>query len=320
MTGLLSFIIRRLAVSVIALLGISMALFALTRFIPGDPVSMYFNPLTFEGDREAAIALLRAEMGLDQPVPVQYLAWLKEVGQGNLGFSIATGRPVTELIMSRLPATAYLMLTSLLISVVAGIIGGVIAALRKNTVIDYATLLGSLVVGSVPTFFIAMVGIYVFGLRLQVLPTAGINVPNGSWGEAVRHLLMPAGIMGVSGAVGYIRWARSSMLDVLGQDYMVTARSKGLTPPRVVIAHGLRNALIPLVTILAMSIPSLFGGSVIIEQIFAWPGTGRMAIDAISNRDYPVIMGFVMITSVLVLVCNLVADVAYAVIDPRIRL
>ncbi|MGD7704677.1 ABC transporter permease [Microlunatus sp. Y2014] len=317
---MISFIVRRLAVSVVALLGISMALFALTRFIPGDPVSMYFNPMTFEGDREAAIAALRAELGLDQPVPVQYLAWLGQVFQGNLGFSITTGRPVTELIMNRLPATAYLMLTSLTISIVVGIIGGVIAALRKNTITDYATLLTSLMIASVPTFFIAMVGIYVFGLKLQWLPTAGINVPNGSWGEAIRHLVMPAGIMGISGAVGYIRWSRSSMLDVLDQDYMVTARSKGLSNGRVVVVHGLRNALIPLVTILAMTIPSLFGGSVIIEQIFAWPGTGRMAIDAISNRDYPVIMGFVMITTVLVLLCNLIADVTYAIIDPRIRL
>ncbi|MFW6598230.1 ABC transporter permease [Propionibacteriaceae bacterium Y2011] len=317
---MISFVVRRLAVSVVALMGISMALFALTRFIPGDPVSMYINPLTFEGDREAAIAALRAELGLDQPVPVQYLAWLGQVFQGNLGFSITTGRPVTELIMNRLPATAYLMLTSLTISIVVGVIGGVIAALRKNTITDYATLLTSLMIASVPTFFIAMVGIYVFGLRLQWLPTAGINVPNGSWGEAFRHLIMPAGIMGISGAVGYIRWSRSSMLDVLDQDYMVTARSKGLSNGRVVVVHGLRNALIPLVTILAMTIPSLFGGSVIIEQIFAWPGTGRMAIDAISNRDYPVIMGFVMITTVLVLLCNLIADVTYAIIDPRIRL
>lgn len=317
---MISFIVRRLAVSIVALVGISMALFALTRLIPGDPASMYFDPLTFEGDREAAVAQLRADLGLDQPVPVQYVGWLNEVFQGNLGYSITTGRPVGELMMARLPATAYLMLTATAISLVIGVTAGVIAALRKNTSIDYLTLFSSLALVSIPNFFLAMVGIYVFGLKLQILPTAGINVPNGGWLDAIRHIIMPAAILGVAGAVSYLRWARSSMLDVLDQDYMITARSKGLSRPRVVVRHGLRNALIPLVTVFALSLPHLFGGSVIIEQIFSWPGTGRMAIDAIANRDYPVVMGFVMLTTVLVLVCNLVADIAYALIDPRIRL
>lgn len=314
------FVLKRLAVSVVTLLGISIALFALTRAIPGDPVSMYLDPLTYIGDREAALAELRRQLGYDQPLPVQYLTWLGQVLQGNLGFSIATGRPVGELMLSRLGATVYLMLAAMVFALLAGVTGGVVAALRKNTWVDYLILLSSLVLVSVPSFFVAMVGIYVFGLQLHVLPTAGINSPNGSWGDAFRHLVMPAGILGVAMAVGYVRWARSSMLDVLDQDFLVTARSKGLSRPRVVLRHGLRNALIPLVTIVTMSIPSLFGGAVIIEQIFAWPGTGRMAIDAVSNRDYPVVMGFVMLTTVLVLVCNLLADVLYAVIDPRIRL
>ncbi len=317
---MVSFVLRRLAISVVTLIGISMALFALTRFIPGDPVSMYFNPLTFEGDREAAVEAVRARLGLNDPIPVQYIAWVREIFNGNMGFSMITGRPVTELIADRLPATIYLMGVSTVIAIVLGITGGIIAALRKNTIVDYATLLGALGLVSVPSFFIALLAIYIFGLKLGWLPTAGINVPNGGWGDAIRHLILPAGIMGISGSVGYIRWARSSMLDVLDQDYMVTARSKGLSRPRVVLQHGLRNALIPLVTILSMSIPSLFGGSVVIEQLFAWPGTGRMAIDAISNRDYPVVMGFVMITTILVLVCNLLADITYALVDPRIRL
>lgn len=314
------FVARRLGVSAVTLVGISVALFALTRAIPGDPVSMYFDPLNFAGDREAAMAALRRELGLDQPLPVQYLAWAGQVLQGNLGYSITSGRSVSELIAGRLGATAYLMLAGTALSLLIGITGGIIAALRKNTATDYLILLFSLILISVPSFFVAMVCIYVFGLQLGILPTAGINTPGGGWGEAFRHLVLPAGILGLAGAVGYVRWARSSMLDVLDQDYLITARSKGLSRPRVVLRHGLRNALIPLVTVVAMSIPGLFGGAVIIEQLFAWPGTGRMAVDAIANRDYPVLMGFVLLTAVLVLVCNLVADLTYGLIDPRIRL
>jgi len=317
---MLLFVLKRLGVSIVTLLGISVALFALTRAIPGDPVSMYLDPLSFDGDREAALAQLRHQLGYDQPLPVQYLTWLGQVLQGNLGFSVTTGRPVGELMASRLGATVYLMVAAMVFALLTGITGGVIAALRKNTWVDYLILFASLALVSVPSFFVAMVGIYVFGLQLHILPTAGINSPNGGWGGAFLHLVMPAGILGIAMAVGYVRWARSSMLDVLDQDFLVTARSKGLSQPRVVLRHGLRNALIPLVTIVTMSIPSLFGGAVIIEQIFAWPGTGRMAIDAVSNRDYPVVMGFVMLTTVLVLACNLLADLLYAVIDPRIRL
>lgn len=317
---MITYVVKRLGISLITLLGISMALFGLLRLVPGDPVSMYFNPLTFNGDRAAAIAAMRHQLGLDRPLPVQYLAWLKELAHGNLGISVQTGRPVAQLMASRVGATAYLMTSALVVALVVGITGGVFAALRRNSGPDYAISTVSLAVVSVPSFFLALVGVYLFGLRLGILPTAGINDPGGGWGQAFRHLVLPAGILGLSAAAGYVRWSRSSMLDVLGQDFLVTARSKGLSPGRVVMRHAFHNALIPLVTVVALNIPSMFGGAVIIEDIFAWPGMGRMAVDAIANRDYPVLMGFIMATAVLVLACNLMADVTYAAIDPRVRL
>lgn len=317
---MITYVVRRLAISLVTLVGISMALFGLLRLVPGDPVSMYFNPLEFNGNRAAAIAQMRHQLGLDRPLPVQYVSWLRELTHGNLGVSIETGRPVAELMGSRIGATAYLMGSGLVIALVIGISGGVVAALRRNSGADYAISTVSLAVVSIPAFFLALVAIYVFGLKLDVLPTAGINDPGGGWGDAFRHLVLPAGILGLSGAAGYARWSRSSMLDVLGQDFLVTARSKGLSPIRIVLRHAFHNALIPLVTIVAMNIPGLFGGAVIIEDIFAWPGMGLMAVDAIANRDYSVLMGFVMATVILVLACNLLADLAYAAIDPRVRL
>jgi ABC-type dipeptide/oligopeptide/nickel transport system permease component len=312
--------LRRIATSIVVLFGISIALFVLLRAVPGDPASMFISPTDFTGDRAQAVAAKRAELGLDQPTYVQYVRWLEQLVHGNLGVSYQSGRPVTELIGSRVGATAYLMIASTVIALFVGVTVGVVAALRRNTVVDFSASVISLVIVSMPTFFIALLGIYVFGLKLGWLPTAGMNTPDGGWLSSFQHLIMPATILGLYGAAGYARWARSSMLDVLNKDYLLTARSKGLSSTRVVVRHGLHNAMIPLVTVFAMSIPSLFAGSVIIEQVFAWPGTGRMALDAIGNRDYPVVIGFVMLTAALVYACNLLADLSYALIDPRVRI
>lgn len=317
---MITYVVKRLGVTLIALFGISIAMFALLHFSPGDPASMYFNPLEFEGDREAAVEARREALGLDKPLPVQYVTWLGQVLQGNLGFSYQDGRPVAELLGSRIGATAWLMITGTVVALTIGLVAGVLAALKRNTMVDYTVSFFSVVAISVPSFFVALTAIYFFGLQWGLLPTAGMNSPGGGIADALRHLILPAGILGVMGSAGYVRWSRSSMLDVLGQDFLVTAKAKGLSRPRVVVRHGLRNALIPLVTIIATSIPGMLGGSVIIEQIFAWPGTGRLVVDSIANRDYPILMGFLMLTAVLVLLCNLLADVAYAFIDPRIRL
>lgn len=316
------FLARRLLVSVVVLFGISLLLFFLVRTMPGDPAEMMLNPFGFVGDREAALAALRSQLGLDQPLPVQYLAWMGELLQGNFGYSYTDGRPVAQILVERLGGTLRLVGVALAIALVVGITLGVVAALRRNTATDYAISFVSLIMISVPPFFVALVGIFIFGLTLRWLPTAGMNSPGGDGGflDSLYYLALPASILGLMLAGPYVRYARSSMIETLGQDYLTTARSKGLSRPRVVIRHGLHNALIPLITVVALQIPVLFAGAVIIEQLFSWPGIGRMALDAILARNYPILLGFVMMIAVLVLVCNLIADVSYALVDPRIRL
>lgn len=318
---MLRYILGRLVISIVVLLGISVLLFALVRSAPGDPLDMYFDPMTFQGpDREGAIAAARAQLGLDKPLPVQFFIWLGDALQGNLGRSLVSGRPVSTVMMERLQNSSSLMLAALVVSLLIGISAGLVAAMKRNTAVDYALSSVSLVAISIPVFFLALVGMYFFGVQLGWLPTAGMNEPGGGFVSGLRHLVLPALILGLSGAAVYLRWARSSMLDVLDRDFMVTARSKGLSTARVVWRHGVHNALIPLITVVSMQIPTLFSGAVIVEQIFAWPGMGRFAVDSITARDYPAIMGFVMFVAVLVVLCNLVADVLYAVVDPRIRL
>ncbi|GAB3702985.1 ABC transporter permease [Mariniluteicoccus flavus] len=317
------FVLKRLGVSVITLLLISVLLFLLIRSAPGDPVEMYFDPMTFAGpDREQMMADARRQLGLDQPLVVQYWTWLTQALQGNLGRSLAPGdgRAVAVVLGQRLQNSLALIVPSLVISVVLGLLGGVWAAMRRNRPTDYALSFVSLVAICVPVFFTALIAIYVFGLQLQWLPTSGMYDPaNPTFLENLRHLILPALILGAQGAATYQRWTRSSMLDVLGQDFITTARSKGLTDRRITWRHAVHNALIPIITIIAMNIPTMFGGAVIVEQIFAWPGLGRLAVDSITGRDYPMLMGFVMFIAILVVLCNLVADVLYAVVDPRIR-
>lgn len=317
---MIAFIIRRLMISGGVLAGISVLLFLLLQLMPGDPAEMMIDPFSFTGDREAAIARRREELGLDQPLPVQYVRWTSEYAQGNLGFSYRTGRPVAEVVLERLGPTVRLMGTGLLIALAVGLPVGIVAALRRNTAVDYLATFFSLLAISVPSFFVALLGIYVLGLKLGWLPTAGMGTPDGGLLDSLRYLVLPASILGFALAGPYVRYTRASMLEVLGQDFLVTARSKGLAWPRVVGRHALHNALIPLVTVVAIQIPTLFAGAVVIEQIFAWPGIGRMALDAIQTRDYPILLAFVLAVAVLVLISNLAADVAYAVIDPRIRL
>lgn len=314
------FVIRRLLLSVVVLLVVSVLLFLLLQLSPGDPIDVYLDPMSFQGDPEAARAVIAERLGLDKPLPIQYLSWLREALTGNLGFSFTTGRPVAQVLMERLQNTMALVVPALFISLLIGVLGGVWAALRHNKTSDFALSAISILGLSVPPFFLALAGIFLFGLKWRLLPTAGMNATQPSVWEGFRHLVMPALILGTQGAASFQRWTRSSMLDVLGQDFMVTARSKGLASPRVVWRHAVHNALIPIITIVAMQIPTLLGGAVIIEQVFSWPGMGRFAIDSITNRDYPSLMGFVMLIAIIVIIANFVADVLYSVVDPRIRL
>ncbi|GAB3609322.1 ABC transporter permease [Humibacter ginsengiterrae] len=313
------YVVKRIGMGIVTLFGISIALFGLLHLVPGNATDLYINPLTYQGNVEAAQAAMAKELGLDQPLPVQYVKWLAQVLQGHLGTSYQTGQPVTQVIGERLGATLWLTGTGLIVGLAIGIVFGIIAALRRNTVTDQLIQGSSLLGLSVPVFFLGMIGMYVFGITLRWLPTAGMNTPGGGWGGLFQHLIMPAGCLAVASAATFVPWVRTNMLDVLGKDFLLTARSKGLRPSRIVLRHAFYNSLVPLVNIVAMNIPLMFGGAVIIETLFAWPGTGQMAINAITNRDYPVLMGFDMMIAILVVISNLLADVVTAAIDPRVR-
>lgn len=317
---MIAFVVRRLLISVVVLFGISIVLFGLLKLMPGDPAEMMLDPLSFQGDRAAALARLRAELGLDRPVPIQYLSWMSEMLHGNFGFSYTDGRAVGEVIRGRLGPTVLLMGSALVIALVIGIPAGIVAALRRNTLGDYSITFVSLLAISVPSFFLGLVGIYVLGIKLRWFPVGGLHSTGATGlGDLLYHLVLPAAILGFALAGPYVRYARASMMEVLGQDYLTTASSKGLTARQVIRRHGLPNALIPLVTVVAIQIPTLLGGAVVIEQVFALPGLGTLVLDSIQARNYPIVLTFVMVVAVLVLLCNLIADVAYAVIDPRIR-
>jgi peptide/nickel transport system permease protein len=315
-------LIRRILVSIPVLLGITILSFSFVRLAPGDPVRMMVNPEYMAGGAEDFIARKRAELGLDKPLPVQYVAWLGEVAQGNFGYSFFDRRPVGDILKERLWPTTELMGTALLLALAFGVPLGLLAAIHQYSALDYISAVVSLATISTPSFFLGLAAIYIFSLKLNLLPTSGMFTAGEprTVADDLHHLILPAVILGLNLAGPFVRYARSSLLEVIRQDYLTTARSKGLAGRLVILRHALPNALLPLITVIGIQIPALFAGAVVIEQIFSWPGMGQLALAAITQRDYPVLMGFTMIIAVLVLLSNLAADVAYAVVDPRIRL
>ncbi len=298
-------------------LGITVLSYLILTLTPGDPVQMLISP----GQSAEDVAIKRRAFGLDQPVYVRYVKWLGELARGNLGYSFSTGAPVTKRVGERIVPTLKLTGAALLLSYLIGIPVGVLAAAKRYSAIDYlATVLTFLGI-SLPTFFLGLVGIYIFALRLQWLPVSGTMTLGGDGGflDGLHHLVLPASVLAVAGAGIITRYVRSSMLEVMGQDYVRTARAKGLAEVLVMRRHALRNALIPVITLAGLQIPALLAGAVITEQVFEWPGMGRLTIEAINQRDYPVLMGITIIAAVLVAIGNLLADMAYAVADPRIH-
>ena len=312
-----TYFLRRTLAAIPVLLLISVAIFVLVRLAPGDPVRMQMDPEMASAD-SGYVERRRAELGLDQPVPVQYVAWLRDVSRGNLGFSFVTRQPVLEMVGERLLPTVRLMGTGIGIALVVSIPLGIVAALRKNSSVDYAAAVVSLSAISIPSFFLGLASIYVFGLVLGWLPTSGMGP--GGFVDSLRYLILPAGIMGFALSGPLVRYVRSGLIDELNRDFIETAVAKGASRSRVVIRHALRNSLIPLITVIAIYVPQLLAGAVVLEQIFAWPGMGRLVLTSISQRDYPVIIGFTMFVGLLVVTFNLLADLLYAVVDPRIRL
>lgn len=316
-----AFAIRRVVVNIFVFVLISIGVFLLVRAAPGDPVRMMISPEQLQGGSGAFIEAKRAELGLDKPVFVQYVTWFKDALTGNLGESFVSSRPVTGLLMERVGPTVLMMGTALAIALLVAIPLGIVAAVRRNTGVDYAAAALSLGVISIPSFFLGITAIYVFSLQLGWLPSSGMSTAGGGGGaDILLHLIMPAGILGLAAAGPLTRYVRGSLIDELSADYVRTAEAKGGSPVRVVSRHALRNSLIPLITIVMINIPQMLAGAVVLEQVFAWPGMGRLAVNAVQSQDYPVIVGFALYVAALVLLCNLIADLAYAVVDPRVSL
>lgn len=315
------FLLRRLVVSIPVLIGITLAIYIIVNLAPGDPVSALIDP-----DQAAILGPdfiedQRERLGLNDPLPVRYWIWLKELVQGNLGFSLIDQQPIVDKIGERLWPTLKLMLTAQILALVFAIPVGIISAIKQYSFIDYASTIFGFAAISIPSFFLSLGTIYVFALTLGWLPTAGmatVGQPSSLW-DSLRHLILPATVLGLAEAAPLIRYTRSSMLEIIKQDYVTVARAKGLRESSVIYGHALRNALLPLVTVIALSLPRLLGGTVIVEAVFAWPGMGTLAITAVRGRDYPVIMAINLISAVLILFSSLLADVIYAIVDPRIK-
>ncbi len=313
--------LRRLAISVPVLLVVTVIAFFLVNLAPGNPVDAMIDPATRAEMGPEAIEARKAALGLNDPLFVRYGKWLREVVQGNLGYSVVSGQSVGEQILDRLGPTLLLMGTAIILGTLIGIPLGIISAVRQYSGIDYfTTVLGFLAI-STPSFFLGLAFMYFFAVHLGWLPTSGmrtLGVPESTI-DLIEHMIMPVTVLTLANTPLSMRYARSSMLEALRQDYVTTARAKGLRERIVLVRHALRNALIPLITIIGVSLPEMLSGAVITETIFQWPGMGLLAMRAVNGRDYPLILGIILVTAALVLVSNLIADLLYAVADPRIR-
>ncbi|MBT9139741.1 MAG: Dipeptide transport system permease protein DppB [Dehalococcoidia bacterium] len=289
------------------ILGVTIVVFSIMHLAPGDPTAIML------GDRATLqdVVELRDRLGLDDPIPIQYLRWLSRVVRGDFGRSIHTRQPVLDMILQRLPATAELTFTALILSWLIALPVGIFSAVKRNSIADHASMAGALFGVSMPVFWQGLMMILLFSFILGWTPISG----RGN----INHLILPAITLGTSGAALLARLTRSSMLETIRQDYITTARSKGLVERIVIVKHALKNALIPVVTIMALQLPVLFGGAVITETVFAWPGMGRLMIASIFNHDFPVVQGIVLIIAILVILANLLADILYTFLDPRIR-
>jgi len=313
-----AYLSRRLLQTVPLLFGISIVLFAVIQAAPGGPEASLLETGRFI-DPEV-IEAYRQRLGVDQPIPVQYLRWLSAVLVGDLGVSFSTTRPVVEMIAERLPATLILMGSAFVLAAVVAAFLGIAGAVRPHTALDHAGTTLSFVGLAMPVFWFALILQLVFAVRLGWLPVAGTQtVGDTSFGDRLLHLVLPAVVLSFRYIAGWSRYLRASLASELRADYIRTARAKGLPERTVVGVHAVRNALIPVVSIMALNLADLFSGAVITETVFAWPGIGRMFVQAMFSRDYPLLMGILLLGSTMVVVFNLVADVVYGALDPRIR-
>jgi peptide/nickel transport system permease protein len=302
------YIIRRVLVCIPILLGLTVIVFSMMHLIPGDPAQVI---LAQSGARPEVVAQLREQLGLNLPLHVQYLRFLDNLIHGNLGDSLFTHRPVTEIISQNLPSTMELALSAMCLAIILGLIFGVLGAVYQDTWIDNLAMTLAVVGISMPSFWVALLFIFFFSLYLGWLPAGGQGTP--------QHLILPMVVLGWNSAAVIARLVRSSLLEVLRQEYVTTARAKGLGEPIVLLRHALRNALIPVITVSGLQFGFLLGGTVVTETVFARQGLGRVAVDAIIYKDLPVVQGIVLLIAVIYMLVNLLVDLAYAFLDPRIR-
>jgi peptide/nickel transport system permease protein len=322
---MLKYIIKRLLLSVPLVLAIVTATFFMAHLAPGDPMDMYLEPQRQRQVDPEVIELLRKKYGLDQPIHVQYVTWLKNVAQGDFGESFRHRRPVKDMLVEAVPYTLQLTFLAIVLDALFGISLGIISAVKQYSKLDKTVTIGSLIIYAMPSFWLALMLIMVFSVNLGWFPTSQTRSMNyedltliGKMLDRAWHLVLPVFVMGIAGAAGTARYMRSRLLEVLNEEYITAARARGFREKTVIMKHALRNAMIPIVTIYGMSLPFLLGGATIIETIFAWPGMGRMTVSAVGGRDYPIIMATVMIAAILTVLGNLLADITYAAVDPRV--
>lgn len=313
--AMLKYIIKRVMVAIPTFIGITLLVFILSNMAPGGPLTSLRATMTKE-----AVDELEHQMGLDRPVLVQYADWFVNLFKGDMGTSYKSGKQVVDLISDRIGPTLILTMTAFVISTVIGIILGILSAVNNGGWGDKVISTIAFISQSVPGFFLGVMMLWLFSVQLGLLPTSGMYGFTGerTFSELVRHLILPAGIMAFGQLGPIIRYSKSGMLEVMNEEYIKTAKSKGIGAFAVNIKHAFRNSLIPIVTILGTEIPNLIGGSVIIEQIFGWPGLGTLMMTSVMSRDYPTIMGITCLIAAIVLIVNLLVDLVYGLIDPRI--
>ncbi|MBT5266576.1 MAG: ABC transporter permease [Rhodospirillaceae bacterium] len=316
---MLQFIVRRLIHAVPLMIGVSVIGFGLMHLAPGGPLGVYtLNPTVSVQDIER----IKAIYGLDQPIYVQYYRWASGMFVGDWGNTFFGGRPVLTVVLERVPATMLLAGSSLAIAIVLGMFVGILGAVRRYSVFDYLATTGAVFALSFPTFWFGLMAIYIFAIELRWLPSGGMFElgEEGNILDLLVHLILPTAVLALVIVATWSRYARSSFLEVINQDYIRTARSKGLRGGTVLFRHAFPNAVTPLIALLGVQLPFLFSGALVAETIFGWPGMGRLFVDSLTMKEYPVLMGLMMFTAGFVIIGNLLADVAVAMVDPRVRL
>ena len=309
------YILRRLGGMAIVMFVVATIVFVIVRVIPGDPAAIMLGPDATGAD----IAALRERLGLNQPLPVQYAIFLARTAVGDLGQSIFLNRPVLQAIAERAEPTLCLTLIAITIALLIGLPAGIVSAVNRGRLADQVALAMAMLLASMPAFWLGLIFIQRFSVDLGWFPVAGYGEPGAGFLERMRHLLLPALVLGLNSSALITRFTRASMLDVLGEDYIRTGRSKGLGEPVVVMKHALRNALIPILTVIGLTMALLLGGAVVTETVFSLPGVGNLVVSAVLRRDYPVIQGALIVIAALYVLVNLAIDLLYLLIDPRVR-